>query len=101
MKRVFLLHGALAFLGFAAGQESVLTEQVLQISNVAAALSALAYENATTYAILDANGNITGYEHPDFEEISFYTNEPDEAIVAKKDDRCYIAFRGTSITLSE
>lgn len=101
MKRVLFHHCALAFLGFAAGQESLLTEQVLQVSNVAAELSAVAYENATKYAILDANGNITGFEHPNFEEIYFYTDEPDQGIVAKKDGRCYIAFRGTSATLAE
>jgi hypothetical protein len=101
MKRVFFLHCAMTLLGSAMGQDSVLTEQVLQISNVAAELSALAYRNASEFAILDANGNITGYEYPDFEEIHFYTEEPDQGIVAKKDGRCYIAFRGTKVNLAE
>lgn len=91
----------LSLVGFAAAQESILTEEMLQISHEGALLSALAYKNASEFAILDANGNITGYEHPDYEEISFFTVEPDQAILAKKDGRCYVAFRGTNANLAE
>jgi hypothetical protein len=101
MKTPFFLPSAMALLAFATGDESVLTETVLQISNVAAQLSAIAYDNATEYAIFDANGNITGYNHTDFDEINFYTNEPDQAIVAKRDGRCWVAFRGTNANLAE
>jgi hypothetical protein len=101
MKIAFFLPCAMALLAFATGDESVLTETVLNISNVAAQLSALAYKNATEYALLDANGNITGYDHPDFDEIYFHTVEPDQAIVAKRDGRCWVAFRGTNANLAE
>jgi hypothetical protein len=79
----------LALLAVTTGEESLLTEKVLQISNVAAELSALAYGNAS---------NIAGAH---FEEINYYTQEPDQAIVAKRDGRCYVAFRGTQKNIDE
>jgi hypothetical protein len=79
----------LALLSVTTGEESVLTEKLLQISNVAAELSALAYGNASNNA------------SPDYEEINYYTQEPDQAIVAKRDGRCYVAFRGTNANIDE
>ena len=76
--------------------DSLLTERVLNISLTAAHLSALAYTNSSMWA----TGNET-FEHPDYEEIHFYTQEPDAAIVAKSGGRCYIAFRGTSATAAD
>lgn len=84
--------------------ELVLDERVLWISWVAANLSALAYATPTMvaeYAVTDPlSGDVT-YEHPDYDWINFYTEEPDQAIVAKKDGRCYIAFRGTTLTIDD
>lgn len=102
MKLAVSLLAAFAFLGkwgANAEEESVLTERVLNLSVVSAKLSELAYENATKLATFDANGTITGYSHPDYESIKFFTSEPDQAIVAKTDDRCYIGFRGTEKTV--
>lgn len=84
-----------------AQDEPVLDERVMKLSVEAAKLSALAYDNATTYATgVDENGT-TLYEHPDYEFITFYTDEPDQAIVAKKDGRCYLSFRGTTQDISD
>ena len=70
-----------------------LTQNVLEKSDVAAKLSALAYLNATEF--MDGMGD---FVHPtDFEEISLFNDDlRDQAIVAKKDGRCYVAFRGTT-----
>lgn len=84
-----------------AAEEPVLTERVLTIALTSAKLSALAYENATEYATFGANGTVTGFTHPDYEDINFFTEEPDQAIVAKVDGRCYIAFRGTTTTYED
>ena len=83
----------------------VLDERVLRISSIAADLSALAYADETTIAqwIVSTN-ETTGfstYDHPDYDEIDFYTEEPDQAIVAKKEGRCYLAFRGTNANLDD
>lgn len=99
MRIVILLLALFSFVGNGATAiESVLTERVLSLAVVSANLSALAYENATEYATFDANGNVTGYFHPEYESISFYTEEPDQAIVAQKDGYCFIAFRGTTVS---
>jgi hypothetical protein len=94
---------ALCLLTFiaACSAQPVLNERILTLANESAYLSTLAYENATEFAILNGSGNVTGFEHPGYEQISFYTEEPDQAIVAKKDGRCFIAFRGTSATASD
>mmetsp|Transcript_15772 Transcript_15772/g.24534 ORF Transcript_15772/g.24534 Transcript_15772/m.24534 type:complete len:449 (+) Transcript_15772:31-1377(+) len=76
--------------------ELVLDERVLNMSLIAANLSSLAYLPSMDFAVLDEDGNVTGYEHPDYEEITFYNDEPDQAVVAKKEGRCYLAFRGTN-----
>jgi hypothetical protein len=71
-----------------------LTPKILAMSDIAAKLSSLAYaENATAYA---NSSSPTGFSHPDYEEIKFYTVEPDQALIAKKDGHCYASFRGTS-----
>lgn len=88
-----------------AQEESILTEKVLEISVAAAKLSALAYAEAETIAQwavgVDAETNATQYVHPDYQEIQFYTEEPDQAIVAKLDGRCYLSFRGTNVNFAD
>ena len=105
MKFVLIFLALIAFAGkvvsSASAQESLLTERLLNVALTSAKLSSLAYSNSSEYAILDANGNVTGFEHPDYEEISFFTQEPDAAVIAKSDGRCFLAFRGTSATLSD
>lgn len=101
MKIALILSALLAFVGGAANAQPVLDERVLTLALESAKLSALAYNDATEYQVVDANGTVTGYQHPDYEEINFFTQEPDQAIVAKKDGRCFIAFRGTSATASD
>jgi hypothetical protein len=82
--------------------DSNLTEQVLQISYQAAKLSALAYvEDIAQWAVVDAAAGTTLYSHPDYEEIHFYNEEPDQAIVAKVDGRCFLAFRGTNVNFDD
>mmetsp|Transcript_22878 Transcript_22878/g.49498 ORF Transcript_22878/g.49498 Transcript_22878/m.49498 type:complete len:380 (+) Transcript_22878:401-1540(+) len=99
MMNIFLSLGATLVLTWLSGTrgeavpELVLDERVLSISLVAANLSVLAYKNAADYAVVDAEGK---FAHPDYEEITFYQEEPDQAVVAKKEGRCYLAFRGTT-----
>lgn len=85
--------------------ELVLDERVLRISSIAADLSALAYANTTQIEqwVVDVNETtaLASYEHPDYDEIEFYTEEPDQAIVAKKEGRCYLAFRGTNANIDD
>jgi len=69
-----------------------LSKEILALSAVAAQLSEMAY-NAVT--------GTRPFTHPDFDTISFYTDEPDQAIVAKKGDHCYLAFRGSTATLED
>lgn len=79
-----------------------LTERILEISLVAANLSALAYVNDTSpFEVLDEAGEVIGYELAEFESIRFYTEEPDQAILAKSGGRCYVAFRGTNIDVDD
>jgi len=99
---VLLLHMMLLSTAVAQADEPVLDERIMMLSVEAAKLSALAYENATAYATgVDENGNITLYDHPDYEVISFYTDDElvDQAIVAKTDGRCYLSFRGTTLDI--
>ena len=101
MARFFFVAGMLLHMLIStavAQDEPVLDERIMTLSVEAAKLSALAYDNATAWATgVDENGN-TLYEHPDFEAISFYTDDElvDQAIVAKTDGRCYLSFRGTT-----
>jgi hypothetical protein len=85
--------------------ELVLDERVLRISSIAADLSALAYANATEieqWAVgVNETTGLATYDHPDYDEINFYTEEPDQAIVAKKEGRCYLAFRGTNANIGD
>ena len=113
-----LVFGATA----AAMAEPVLDERIMEITRVSAKLSALAYQaNAEELYSVDPrattadNGDdssgggdaatnsttAASFAHPDMDYIHFYTNEPDQAIVARKDGRCYIAFRGTNINLKD
>lgn len=73
---------------------NLLTEQVMQITLTSARLSNLAYTDARAYeAGFDEERNITLHEHPDYDQIQFYTEEPDQALLARSGGRCYIAFR--------
>lgn len=79
-----------------------LTERILQISLVAANLSSLAYVNDTSeFAVFNEAGEVTGYEYPGFDSIRFYTEEPDQAILAQTGGRCYVAFRGTNVDVDD
>ena len=83
---------------------NILTERVMQLSLEAAKLSALAYEqDIAQYEVSpDSSSGYPGqYSHPDYDEIHFYNEEPDQAIVAKKDGRCYLAFRGTNVNFAD
>jgi hypothetical protein len=73
----------------------LLTEERMQISLIAAKLSSLAYvKNATAYQVgFDAARNVPTYAHPDYDAIQFYSEEPDQALVARTGGRCYVAFR--------
>jgi hypothetical protein len=72
----------------------LLTEEIMEISLIAAQLSSLAYGNATVYATgFDTTRNISTHAHPDYETIQFYDEEPDQAVLARKGGRCYVAFR--------
>eukprot|EP00549_Striatella_unipunctata_P026069 CAMPEP_0118710652 /NCGR_PEP_ID=MMETSP0800-20121206/23531_1 /TAXON_ID=210618 ORGANISM="Striatella unipunctata, Strain CCMP2910" /NCGR_SAMPLE_ID=MMETSP0800 /ASSEMBLY_ACC=CAM_ASM_000638 /LENGTH=459 /DNA_ID=CAMNT_0006614919 /DNA_START=215 /DNA_END=1591 /DNA_ORIENTATION=+ len=62
----------------------VLDEKIMNLSRQAAILSSLAYEE---HPIGDA------YDH-----FGFYDEEPDQALIAKKDGYCFGAFRGTTLT---
>lgn len=101
-KSRFFLAGILLLVSKAVAQnEPVLDERVMALSVESAKLSALAYGNATDYSTGVDDNNVTLYEHPDYEFISFYTDEPDQAIVAKKDGRCFLAFRGTTVDIDD
>jgi hypothetical protein len=74
----------------------LLTEERMQITLIAAKLSSLAYvKNTTVYQVgFDAaRKNVPTYAHPDYDAIQFYTEEPDQALVARSGGRCYVAFR--------
>mmetsp|Transcript_32049 Transcript_32049/g.49674 ORF Transcript_32049/g.49674 Transcript_32049/m.49674 type:complete len:436 (-) Transcript_32049:260-1567(-) len=75
-----------------------LSEAVLTTSLIAANLSSRAYDDATLWA---SNDTDTGFFHPDFDSIKFYTNEPDQAIVAQKNGLCFLAFRGTNANIDD
>ena len=102
-------HLGLSSVGVQAAREDwpelVLDERVLRMSVISAQLSNLAYANSTSIAQWEVSVNETtgfaNYQHPDYDEINFYTEEPDQAIVAKKEGRCYIAFRGTNADLAD
>jgi len=74
-----------------------LGESILERSYTAVQLSALAYEtNLTQYQTENST-----WSHPDYDEITFYTEEPDQAILAAVDNRCFVAFRGTNADLAD
>jgi hypothetical protein len=72
----------------------LLTREIMEISLIAAQLASLARANDTEYATgFDATRNISTHAHPDYESIQFYNEEPDQAVLARKGGRCYVAFR--------
>ncbi len=52
-------------------------------------------------AASDDPTRVVGYSHPDYDDITFYENEPDVSLVAKTGNRCYVAFRGTLLEVSD
>lgn len=83
-----------------------LSQETLEINNDAVRLSSLSYnrkDELETYGEREEIAGPTAFithlnGHPDFadfDEITFYTQEPDQALVAKKGERCFVAFRGT------
>jgi hypothetical protein len=113
MKNLLLRSAILGHFGLSLGvqaaradwPELVLDERVLRISSIAADLSSLAYAESTVIEQwvvgVDNTTGIVSYEHPDYDEIDFYIEEPDQAIVAKKEGRCYLAFRGTNANIDD
>ena len=104
----------------------VLDERLMEISRVSAKLAALAYESVAeeqSVSVLDASPPPTDLTvEPSTVEsnttnttlatsttsantlpnyINFYTNEPDQAIVARYGGRCYISFRGTKVNADD
>jgi hypothetical protein len=67
-----------------ASVDVVLSERILKLSQTAAELSSLAYEE-------DPPGEAFGH-------FGFYDSEPDQALVAQKGGYCFAAFRGTTLT---
>lgn len=84
-----------------------LSAETLAITNDAARLSGLSYtrdgeldnlEASQREEIAGATAFLTSLTHPDFadfNEMTVYTQEPDQALLAKKGERCFLAFRGT------
>jgi hypothetical protein len=78
----------------------LLTREIMEISLIAAQLASLARANDTAYATgFDATRNISTHAHPDYESIQFYNEEPDQAVLARKGGRCYVAFRYVALVL--
>ena len=68
------------------GKDVVLTEELMKLSETAAELSVLAFQD----------------ENAPFEDaFTFFNDEPDQALVAAKDGRCFVAFRGTIRTFRD
>ena len=74
-----------------------LDETFLEVAATAARLSALAYEtNLTEFSTGEGT-----WTHPDYDEFTAYTEEPDQALLAAVDGKCYVAFRGTNANLED
>ena len=74
-----------------------LEEHVLEMALTAARLSALAYAtNLTQFSTDDGT-----WKHPDYDEFTVYTEEPDQALLVAVDGKCYVAFRGTNANLED
>jgi len=71
----------------AAVHNLVLSDKIIHLSKIAAELSNEAYNE-------DPSGE--GYD-----SFSFFDDEPDQALVAKKDGYCFAAFRGTTLTAED
>lgn len=126
MKLSFYLLNAIAaacslWASLAGANESggfLLSREVMEISYEAARLSNLSYANVNQESgyfgeqeamkrdtgVYDSTAIMTPFSHPDFMKyryIHFYTQEPDQALIAKTDDRCFVAFRGTNVDLAD
>lgn len=71
----------------------VLSKQIMELTRVSAKLSKLAYVDGPTNdtILVDAVQQNPPYS---FDSFSFYNEEPDQVIIAKRDEYCYVAFRG-------
>ena len=113
---IVLVAGSTATVSAASQPEPILDERVMEISRVSAKLAALAYESSPQEqlaSVLGASppGNLAMVSAsaaaiaatidtlPNY--INFYTNEPDQAIVARYGGRCYISFRGTEVNADD
>lgn len=67
-----------------ASSDLVLSEKIMKLSKIAAGLSSAAYK---------PNPDATG-----FDSFEVFHQEPDQAMVAKKEGYCYGVFRGTTLT---
>ena len=67
----------------------VLTKKIMDLALDSAKLSAIAYD---TFPLTDLSG---------FDYINNYLDEPDQALVAKKDGYCFAVFRGTTMTVDD
>lgn len=65
----------------------VLSEKIMDLSETCAFLSNEAYM---------ASPDSTGYD-----EMENFVDEPDQALVARKDGYCFVAFRGTTLTMTD
>lgn len=70
--------------------------RILSIVQTTGELSSMVYrkfnnDTMNTDSTIDQN----------FEEIKAYNNEPDQAIMVKKEGRCFVSFRGTTATFAD
>lgn len=88
-----------------------LSREILAISYEAARLSNISYhlENelihyGDIWEIKNSQAYITNFTHPDFSNydyLKFFTQEPDQALVAKLGNMCYVSFRGTNVNIED
>ena len=108
--------GCLVSANSAAQNVLVLNERVMEISRVSARLSTIAYAPVQVsveqfVSALDASSfsadlsmftvasTTSARALPNY--IHYYTREPDQAIVARYEGRCYISFRGTKLNADD
>uniref|UniRef100_A0A7S4JI05 Uncharacterized protein n=1 Tax=Odontella aurita TaxID=265563 RepID=A0A7S4JI05_9STRA len=64
----------------------------MQLSHDAARMSAVTY-------LSDSAAAACGFSFEGFEDLRFFTEEPGQAVAARKDGRCHFAFRGTKLNV--
>ena len=75
--------------------ELILDESILERSAIASNLSSLAYMPA------NATSGETLFVDPRYGNLTFYTEEPNQALIANIQGWCYLAFRGTDIEIDQ